>query len=162
MIYIGSENPKFILYIQNKNVFLDVTQLNRTLSTNEFKESLDDSSNDWRKVCSLFSKIINGVLNKEDRWQTYLNLRLLSKDGCEQIVFGENLLIQSSEETIHIIAGKQHFEQFLFSEINWVSIGENNKLFQSGNIFYTPYFDYRQFPNVLVDELVHRIKTKVI
>ena len=80
-----------------------------------------------RKVCSIFSKIINGVLNREPTWQDYLKRRLLTESGCEKIVFSETKLIETNKNTIHIVAGKGNFESFKFQNVFTV-LGELEKI----------------------------------
>lgn len=162
MNYLGSETPKFILYLQNKNVVIDDSQNKRVCFDGELEEIIGRSSNDWRKVCSIFSKIINGVLKQETTWQNYLKKCLLQDTGNERIIFSEQNILNQDQNSIHIIAGKNNFEMFGFVESEWKTVGKLEKIKHHKNIYYVPYFDYRQFPNRLVDEFIEILNAKVI
>jgi len=110
------------------------------------------SGNHWRKIINIFAKLAFELNSKNcNSWQDYRDHCLLS-NGDEIILVNHQTLIEDSG--IHLICGKNQFESMDLEEAAFQSLDEEGKVRVCENVIQTPYFDYRQFPNKLIDELV--------
>lgn len=157
MEFIGKSDAKIILYLQHKNLTIDDYQLNRCLGESELNTIISNSTNDWRKVCTVFSKIVVGILDLDINWKKYLENHLFQGSGFEKVVWAKSKPLKN-EKSIHIIAGKSNFETMVVDHTSFESTGETNKIMNYKNYFKTPYLDYRQFSNNLIDEFVNYAK----
>jgi len=157
-VYLGADKPLFILYVPRHIPYKDLEKLEQTRALNplELSEVLSACSNDWRKICSTFSKVLCKTLSYSGTWQEYMETVFLQKHGNECMVFSSSLLQIPS--AVHVIGGKAFAQSFDFGTRIFSPISDENKLLRSGRIFLTPYLDYRQFPNVLIDCLVTELK----
>lgn len=142
---LGSAQPKVVLYLDNRPKMDD----NQIL---HIPSLIAANGNHWRKIFSIFAK-----LNSDQNWREYRDQKLLLED--EQIQFATVLQKTAS---IHIFSGKSCWQRFGVTPLE-LAEGEmqalaNKKVFyyrsaEYGLMLYTPYFDYRQFPNVLVEQV---------
>lgn len=155
-----SKEPKFILYVPRPIPFADLENPNvsRALGENEAIDIMKNCSNDWRKIFSTFSKIIHPIIEAPCTWQNYRDQHLLQAHGNEALVFGPYLLDSKFPDAVHIIAGKNFYKDFELPSRSWSTLEETSNLHRSGLLFKTPYFDYRQFPNRLIDIFVEELK----
>ncbi|MGY5452463.1 DUF6942 family protein [Agarivorans sp. MS3-6] len=136
---IGSKKPQVVLYLNcdkptlpNDYQHLRGAELSQAI--------LLSNNNNWRKILSLFAKLTA----PDDDWRSYLHRHLLAE---QQISFNQELLATASK---HIIAGKSNWQRFgaYFQEDS--AIHQRKRIYFSNNRLFTPYLDYRQFPNSLV------------
>ena len=113
------------------------------------------NGNHWRKKLT-----INAKLCTHDNWRQYRDHELLSVD--QQICFGDQRL---ETGRIHIFSGKSCWQRFgvtgeTLSQMQHSSCGRVYYQFskQRGLCLYTPYFDYRQFPNILIEQVKEILK----
>lgn len=102
------------------------------------------NGNHWRKILIIFAKL----QCPNDDWRSYRNQKLLQQH--EAIIFEDQLLPGNQ---LHIIAGKASWERLRLDTEQFLPLEESNRLLQQGNIILTPYPDYRQFPNQLIEQL---------
>lgn len=120
-------------------------------------QSYDDTvrlnGNHWRKILIILAKLSCG----ESDWRVHRDKQLLQQ---ECIDFADQL----SPAAIHLIAGKASWERvrdtagqpLIFTdnspaEHGFKMLDTQGKLWQRENILLTPYPDYRQFPNQLIE-----------
>jgi hypothetical protein len=134
----------------------------KNLKVGEITEIISLTGNHWRKIFSIFSKISYGLnSDRKKTWQEYRDEVLMTKSGTEVITFSKKIT-KTSSRSVHIIAGKNHCESFDLSLDKFKKIDEEGKILNYKNIYLTPYLDYRQFPNVLVETLINHIKVSDI
>lgn len=102
------------------------------------------NGNHWRKILIILAKL----QCPDSDWRSYRDQQLLQQS--EAIVFGDQLI---PGKQFHIIAGKASWERLRFDPEQFVPLEESSRLLQQGNIILTPYPDYRQFPNHLIEQL---------
>ncbi len=149
-----------VLYLPNKpdlNIYRSKRKL-RNLQEGEVQEIISLTGNHWRKIFSIYSKISYELnLGQTNTWQEYRDKFLLTQGGIEIISFSKRI-VKSSGKSIHIIAGKLHIKDFNLSIDEFSNVDREGRILKCGNIYLTPYFDYRQFPNHLIDSLLIDIK----
>lgn len=108
------------------------------------------NGNHWRKIFVIIAKLSSHNLD----WRQFRSEKLIN---AVYISF-ENKLNKCA--TLQYICGKNHSESFEFCEDNqsWQTINEEYDVkFQQTTtgqqILLTPYLDYRQFPNALIEEV---------
>jgi hypothetical protein len=127
-----------------------------TPPTVDAKKPLDYASlcklngNHWRKILIILAKL---QCPNED-WRSYRDHQLLQQR--EAIIFKDQLLPGTQ---LHIIAGKASWERLGLDPEQFLPLEESSRLLQQGNIILTPYPDYRQFPNHLIERLRPLIHT---
>lgn len=119
---------------------------------------ISKTGNHWRKIFSIMAKISWGLNHSgQSTWQGYRDHLLLSCSK-QNLVFENKLLKRKND--IHVITGLQHFECFDLNMSDFTKLDEDGKILIWGNIYLTPYMDYRQFPNQLIEELIINIKER--
>lgn len=119
------------------------------------------TGNHWRKIFSIFAKLSFSLDNQGCKtWQDYREQLLLTTCGREKICF-EPVICSDNPSDIHLIAGKNHFAKFGLSADHFTPIDTEGRILRFENIFLTPYFDYRQFPNALIEQLTQTLKAMV-
>jgi hypothetical protein len=124
----------------NQKMYLNKRIL-KNLKVGEVKFIINECGNHWRKIFSIFAKICFSLNPVTESWQEYRDNILLTSKCIGSISFTKKILKPSND--IMILSGKE----------SW-TISKENSL----NIFNTPYFDYRQFPNKEIDLLISQIK----
>ncbi|WP_290702763.1 hypothetical protein [Amphritea sp.] len=102
------------------------------------------NGNHWRKILIILAKL----QCPDEDWRSYRDQQLLRQR--EAIIFGDQLL---PGKQLHIVAGKASWERVGLDPEQFLPLEESNRLLQQGNIILTPYPDYRQFPNHLIERL---------
>ncbi|WP_417224621.1 DUF6942 family protein [Amphritea sp.] len=111
------------------------------------------NGNHWRKILIILAKL----QSSDTHWREYRDQQLLQQH--EAICFSEQLLEHSQNpQRLHIVAGKANWQRLGFDPQQFIALDDNSRLFQRDNIILTPYPDYRQFPNQLIDQLKPLIK----
>lgn len=150
-----------ILYLPNRPdvvIYRNKKKL-KNLESGAIQSIISLTGNHWRKIFSIFAKISFGITDCDSNsWQEYRDEELLSKTGQEAINFNHRIE-QKSEPMIHIISGKKHLENFDLSFDNFKKVDDFGRILKFENIYLTPYFDYRQFPNDLVGILIADIES---
>ncbi len=143
---LGSDQASVVLYLINKPVWPQQASLN-------IPALIEKNGNHWRKICTIFSKLVTDA-----DWREYRDQQLLTQR--ESIFFTEQLSLRAD---IHIFCGKESWKRFeqtvteltKIEEYTSVGLGKiTYKKSPTGALFiFTPYFDSRQFSNALIAEL---------
>jgi len=145
--FIGAKLASTVLYInnqpqnqrQNKNEPFDVTSC------------IAENGNHWRKIMTIYAKL---CADDPEKWREYRDQKLLQIN--EKISFSDNI---NTQATVHIFAGRQCWQRFIADEQlhSLVSLECQRVFYRKdpvlGMMLYTPYFDYRQFPNQLIEQV---------
>jgi len=102
------------------------------------------NGNHWRKILIILAKL----QAPDQHWRTYRDQQLLKQQ--EAICFGDQLL---DHQQLHLVAGKANWQRLGLNPQDFTAIETSGRLLQRDNIILTPYPDYRQFPNQLIDQL---------
>lgn len=134
----SARQPECVLYLPNPPQWdtgkpLDLPSL------------IQANGNHWRKILTIFAKL----RCTNDNWREYRDQELLQ--SAELICFADKLIETAS--TYHLIAGKANWQRMGFRQGEF-KVLDDNRLYQKGRVFLTPYPDYRQFPN----QLIHTLK----
>ena len=137
--YLGSKTAAIALYMANRPLLPPAIHRAGGLSVPEL---ISMNGNHWRKIFTIFAKLVSN----EDDWKTYRDDCLLQER--EVICFTDGLQESAS---FHLIAGKASWEYFGMDMTGFKALDLEQRLWVKGNVMCTPYFDYRQFPNALID-----------
>jgi len=149
-----------VLYLPNRPDISDYKNKRflKNVCIGRIPQIIDETGNHWRKIFSIYSKIAYSLnIEAADKWQTYRDEILLTKNSSEIICFSSSLL-KIDEKTVHIISGKDCASKFDFDLKKFRQVDAEGKILNYKNIYLTPYFDYRQFPNKLVELLSNSIR----
>ncbi|BBB27218.1 DUF6942 family protein [Amphritea japonica] len=102
------------------------------------------NGNHWRKILIILAKL----QCPDTDWRNYRDQLLLKQH--EAIIFSDQLL---PGKQLQIVAGKASWGRLGLNPEQFSPLEESNRLLRQGNIILTPYPDYRQFPNHLIDQL---------
>ncbi len=115
-----------------------------------YDDAVRQNGNHWRKILIILSKIVS----PNDDWRHYRDNKLLE---AEAIDFSNALHPMAK---IHLIAGKASWERLGLintdqcpSEMGFSALDNSTMLWHRDNLIFTPYPDYRQFPNAQIDNL---------
>lgn len=106
------------------------------------------NGNHWRKILTIMAKLSA----PDTDWKNYRDTQLLKRN--EQILIGASNL--SSTAVRHIIVGAVSAAKLNINSANTLfnSLDEQDRLHANGlGVFISPYLDYRQFPNSLIEQL---------
>ena len=153
---IGSTKPQLVLYIDKRPSVASVLQLEklRPAFTGEVPALIEKCGNHWRKIFSILAKLSFGLDTRGCcSWQHYRDEVLLTEQGAEALLFC-NELKEFSSQPFHLIGGERFFKEFDFAGEDFCELDAAGKVRFSGRVFQTPYFDCRQFPNALIEEVI--------
>ncbi|MEH6470455.1 MAG: hypothetical protein V7752_04325 [Halopseudomonas sp.] len=136
--YLGSPDPDLILYLPNP------PRLPASDQPINVPELIALNGNHWRKIFTILAKLSAGQTD----WKSYRDNHLLKRK--EAISFDDALIPSCAAQ---IVAGKANWMRLGLSTEDFCPLDESQQLWQQQNLFLTPYFDYRQFPNALVEQL---------
>ena len=105
---------------------------------------LNTNSNHWRKIWVISAKIVA----EQHDWRSLMEHELL-KRCC--FYCDEHTL--NPHATIHLFSGKAISQRFFPDDSRLVKLAARSIYQQPQHHWHLPYFDYRQFPNVLINEL---------
>jgi hypothetical protein len=171
---IGCGSPKYIVYCENqpnldylgRSNSIGELYIGQSVSEISLSSIIEHNGNHWRKIFNIYAKIGWALTpNQATTWQEYRDQVLLTNGSSTQLVMGASLdicIINAFPNATHLVMGKQYFKSFLdstsrnkFEPINLQILDVNAFKFQSSYIINTPYFDYRQFNNCLIDSHVN-------
>ncbi|MDO6564115.1 hypothetical protein Q4488_12040 [Amphritea sp. 1_MG-2023] len=113
----------------------------------DYRRLCELNGNHWRKILIILAKLQAPNLD----WRHYRDQQLLQQH--EAICFSQHLLSKENPQPLHIIAGKASWQRLGLTPQQFTPLDENHRLLQRDNIILTPYPDYRQFPNQLIEQL---------
>ena len=146
---LGSKTATIALYTANRPLLSSAMDRGGVLSVPEL---ISLNGNHWRKILTIFAKLTSA----DDDWRTYRDHGLLH--NRESICFAAGLLESAS---FHVVAGKASWEYLGMDMKEFQALDVQQRLWVKGNVMCTPYFDYRQFPNALIDVARARIMTQL-
>ncbi|WP_163130898.1 hypothetical protein [Agarivorans sp. Alg241-V36] len=148
---LGSEQPQIVLYLNTQTPSLPNNH--HDLKGAELSHAiLGNNNNNWRKVLTIFAKLCA----PDEDWRRYLHQDLLLK---QQINFKQHL-VKSAK--IHLVAGKANWQRFDTAPEEKSASNQKKWNFLAPNILFTPYPDYRQFPNSMIEECRAKIHQKLL
>ncbi|WP_115896322.1 DUF6942 family protein [Marinomonas pollencensis] len=105
---------------------------------------IEANGNHWRKIMTIMAKLTAVELTHWRQWRDeMLNTKVA-------VVFSSDAIASLSARVFFV--GNGFREQVpVPAEAN--VLGERHRAFMAGRRIWCPYLDYRQFPNVLIDEL---------
>lgn len=106
------------------------------------------NGNHWRKILTIIAKL---VADPDQDWRIVRDLQLWNK---AELVFDSDV-DWSGEEWVFIV-GQTWRGKWPVSE-RAQTLGTRHQAYLDRPMVWVPYLDYRQFPNVLIDELRQRI-----
>ncbi|WP_434938369.1 DUF6942 family protein [Shewanella sp. HL-SH8] len=156
--YFGSLLPKVIFYLPTPPII--PTDWSES-DPNAAKRLIEANGNHWRKIIIIICKLVSKELSC---WRTIQNT-LFQQNSIAHLPMAIAILDQSTEKTIdikpdssiiHIICGKNTFSGFTIEStllVSTLSLNQQQTIRYHQQVFLTPYLDYRQFPNALIDLL---------
>ena len=147
------------LYLPNKPDLLEYTSKRglSALKSGEVQSIISQTGNHWRKIFSIYAKISFGLNNQVAKtWQEFRDDILLTSKSNTKISFASKI----SKADIHIISGMACVEKFNLDMKHFKKLDTEGKILYHKNIYLTPYFDYRQFPNTLIEILNTNLSIK--
>lgn len=138
------EQAEVILYLPTPPILPTGAPLN-------LAELINLNGNHWRKILAIYAKLCC----TEGRWQDYRDKQLLHNH--EAISFGNQLIDNQNPRCSHIVAGKASWAR-LGIDLNQLRNIDTDGMAKSashkkGQLILTPYPDYRQFPNALIEQV---------
>lgn len=146
MTCMGATSATLTLYLPNPPSEIpkgmDLTQPDVPLLT-----SLN--GNHWRKIFTILAKLTA----PDENWREYRDQALLQYS--ERISFADNL---DDRDGWQLIAGKASWQRLGFTDETFLPrdmhpLDGQGRLYLKDRIVLTPYPDYRQFPNQLIEIL---------
>ncbi|WP_146074435.1 DUF6942 family protein [Pokkaliibacter plantistimulans] len=138
-LHLGSQAPHITLYIPHCPLLppdVDPQYPNVPALINA-------NSNHWRKILTIYAKLASPSAD----WRSYRDQQLLQHEA---------LLCQSTSlaqhEGWHWVAGRANWEGLGMTHSQCQEI-VTGQVWRKGSLLLTPYPDYRQFPNRLIDQL---------
>lgn len=159
---VGQKNPKWVLHIANRPELESFQNQDfRIFEIGEAAEIIKLTSNHWRKVFSIMAKISFALFDTGcETWQQYRDTKLLTKEGFEAVSFSP--YASSLNQAFHIICGFTYAQDQLDLARLIPHERQNKLLFsQTENLCVTPYFDWRQLNNEMLDVLVHVLRHRL-
>ncbi|QFU23230.1 hypothetical protein FM038_25565 [Shewanella eurypsychrophilus] len=144
-VLMGNENAKTCFYLPNPPILpkgwvhTDKNAVDAVITLN---------GNHWRKIFTIMAKLVTLA----DDWKSYRDQQLLKSD--EQILIGSERLSVTAKQ--HIIVGAVSASKLSISvdDPSFVALEESGKIYLNHlDTFITPYLDYRQFPNALIEHM---------
>lgn len=138
------EQAEVVLYLPTPPILPTVDPLN-------LPELINLNGNHWRKILTIYAKLCC----TEGRWQDYRDQELLRDN--EAISFGNQLINNQKPHCCHIIAGKASWNRLGINPAHLDDIDSDGiakiGTHKKGQLILTPYPDYRQFPNALIEQV---------
>ncbi|MEM5529182.1 hypothetical protein WN093_10180 [Gammaproteobacteria bacterium AS21] len=147
MSFIGVKSAGTVLYINNQPK--NQQQINN--KPFDVANCIAENGNHWRKIMTIYAKLCAVDVA---HWRAYRDQQLLQIN--EQICFSDKI---NTQARLHIFAGKHCWQRFIADQQlqNLASLDCLRVFYRNdpvlGMMLYTPYFDYRQFPNQLIEQV---------
>ncbi|MDC2889523.1 DUF6942 family protein [Psychrosphaera algicola] len=152
----GHVSPKWVLHIANRP---DLPEFHhddfRVLAEGEVASIIQNTSNHWRKVFSIMAKISFALYDTGcESWQQYRDTKLLTGAGFEALNY-LHYAEEGADNYFSIVAGFQYAATQLNLD-KLITHQSTSKLLriEGRDCIVTPYFDWRQLNNELLDKLI--------
>jgi len=176
VVGLGAAHFRVAIYLANRPPLDDYPQLGdlRPVSAGELDHIVSNTSNHWRKVFSVYAKLMFELKAHQSwpecddysRWQEYRDQRMLQSDSEVALLFSPPRLTHASQSvsesnleagSIHIIAGKTYAEALgLSDQLVWLDA--HFAVIEDQRVIVCPYLDYRQLSNERIERLVGYIQ----
>ena len=173
LIGVGSSSPRIVLHIANRppvdgfEVFSGDNQINRPLQVSEAASIIQQTGNHWRKVFSILAKISFALFDTSCKtWQEYRDTKLLTEQGFEYLCFSPLKQTHSQVSSIKhpiisIVCGFSYAQtQLDFDTLVAHERFEKLKWSEQYSCLVTPYFDWRQLNNEMLDVVINIVGSK--
>jgi hypothetical protein len=169
-------SPRVVLHIANRPPLDDFQHnISRPLQLGEAASIIQQTGNHWRKVFSILAKISFSLFDTQcQTWQEYRDTKLLTEQGFEFIAFSslgvtteqhaQNLKQLKSDPRpyVSLVCGFSYAQ----SQLDLLSLVSHQKFeklkwSEPHQCLVTPYFDWRQLNNEMLDVVVSIIKSKL-
>ncbi|MEH6576607.1 MAG: hypothetical protein V7731_05970 [Amphritea sp.] len=137
---LGTPSARVILYLPNPPLLPDTHAIDLTAL-------IQLNGNHWRKILTIFAKLCSA----DNNWREYRDHNLLKEH--EAICFSDQLLHSNNGQIVHLVAGKASWTRLDLNPDAFTALDEASRIRIKDNIILTPYPDYRQFPNALIEQL---------
>ncbi|MFD1383784.1 DUF6942 family protein [Rhodanobacter aciditrophus] len=149
---------KLIFLLPNKPLLPQGVMNYREMDT---KDLISLNGNHWRKILTIIAKLT--TFPSED-WRIVRDNKLW--DRAKLVFNAQHLASELNESEAKIgawvfIVGKTFNDDFPIPE-NAKVLGEAHVAKAEGNLIWSPYLDYRQFPNDLIDEIVQHLRVHTV
>ncbi|MGS0683120.1 DUF6942 family protein [Shewanella sp. 125m-7] len=118
-------------------------------SIDAIQRLIDSNGNHWRKILTIMAKISVG----DNNWKHYRDDQLLKQN--ESICIGATKLMPDAK--LHIVCGQQSAQSLQLSEQQCSLLTPYISKHLTQALYVCPYLDYRQFPNLQIDQLRSRL-----
>jgi hypothetical protein len=148
--FIGSVKPNITLYLPNP----PEVQSSFMPTAPDIVQLIEDNGNHWRKILTIFAKLACASDSAEAKhWKSYRDNKLLQQR--EKICFEDVLsLADDADDGWHLVAGKASWQRLGFDCEQFTPLDPQGRAFYQQRVILTPYPDYRQFPNALIEQVV--------
>jgi hypothetical protein len=129
------------------------------LTDGDLERLIRDGGNHWRKIFTLYAKLLHGLTPLEADWQTCRDRRLLRSGSACALLFEHSCVPEQEQlclvmgQTFGRAEGWLENDQTLPAEQPFVLHPEHA-------VIVTPYFDYRQLSNARLASLIQRISDR--
>jgi hypothetical protein len=178
LIGVGASLPRIILHIANRppvdsfDAVNGEADINRPLQISEAADIIKQTGNHWRKVFSILAKISFALFDTDCKtWQEYRDTKLLTEQGFEYLCFSSlkqrnassslatNIIEQTS---VSVVCGFAYAEtQLDFPSLIPHQVFEKLKWSEQDHCLVTPYFDWRQLNNEMLDVAIKIVASKL-
>jgi hypothetical protein len=150
-MHIGSPESSWTFVVPHSPFPKEVHLIERPLNEGEVTQLIGVNGNHWRKIFSIMAKFrVLMHTDWHDTWQSYRDNALLTLNGREDICIGA---LPSEINKPTIITGHTFAKDLTdLSTFDTTSFSDKILYDKSKLIFVTPYLDYRQFPNALLEQ----------
>ncbi|MEH6651727.1 MAG: hypothetical protein V7707_17035 [Motiliproteus sp.] len=160
--YLGSPDATIVLYLPSPPLlpsdFVDTATKSARIHPESgltIAQLIELNGNHWRKILTILAKLCS----PQDDWRGYRDRQLLQQH--EAICF-ESALRTGLQ--IQLVAGKASWQRLGLDLSDFTALDSAQRLWRSNQypqLFLTPYFDYRQFPNVLIEQLKSQLNSQL-
>lgn len=170
------QSPRLVLHIANRPPLDDFQHdISRQLKLGEAASIIQQTGNHWRKVFSILAKMSFALFDTQCKtWQEYRDTKLLTEQGFEFIAFSsltltteqltESIINLGSEPIsyVSLVCGLSYAQSQLdFLPLISHQKFEKLKWSETQKCLVTPYFDWRQLNNDMLDVVISIIKPKL-
>lgn len=141
----------YVFLLPNKPI-LPLKSMEEGLVAEYVSELINLNGNHWRKILTIMSKL---TVPKLEDWRQWRDEML--SDNVTIIFDAEQLNLITG---ITFIVGNGFRDEIVIAD-EATTLGQRHVAFLTPNYIWCPYLDYRQFPNVLIDELRHSINNNI-
>jgi Family of unknown function (DUF6942) len=160
---IGDADFDMAIYIANRPPLDEYQKLQgmRPLIEGEIQHIGQQTSNHWRKIFNVYSKLIFQMNSHGFKsWQEYRDNHLLQAGSKTALLFSP-LDLTHRNDAIRLVAGKTHAANLGLDldsmEKPQADFSNDFAWDKVGRVIVTPYLDYRQLSNIKIDYLVNKL-----